>query len=184
MKPHNIVVNRYKASPDNLELGTYGSYGNETLKFCFKDGWDDTTSAIAVFNSNLDNPTSVLVESDGICKVPHEATDFVTKDGRITLVGYKDNAKIISLDLSFVVYNHSAVDGEIPQDPTPDVFQQYLQNVKNIIDKAVPPDGQTGYVLTKTDEGSAWMEPELQSDSILSVDENGVMFLSISNNLS
>ena len=136
MKPHNIVVDGYKASPDNLELGTYGSYGNETLKFCFKDGWDDTTSVIAVFNSNLDNPTSVLVESDGICKVPHEATDSVTNDGRITLVGYKDNAKIISLDLSFVVCNHSAVDGEPPQEPTPDIFQQILDVSKEAVDTA------------------------------------------------
>ena len=136
MKPHNIIVDRYKASPDNLELGTYGSYGNEILKFCFKDGWDDTTSVIAVFNSNLDNPTSVLVESDGICKVPHEATDSVTNDGRITLVGYKDNAKIISLDLSFVVCNHSAVDGEPPQEPTPDIFQQILDVSKDAVDTA------------------------------------------------
>lgn len=136
MKPHNIVVDGYKASPDNLELGTYGSYGNEILKFCFKDGWDDTTSVIAVFNSNLDNPTSVLVESDGICKVPHEATDSITNDGRITLVGYKDNAKIISLDLSFVVYNHSAVDGEPPQEPTPNIFQQILDVSKDAVDTA------------------------------------------------
>lgn len=174
MKPQKVVLNKYSASPQNLEFGTYGSYGNETLSFCFKDGWEDATQIIAVFNSNLENPTSVVVSGDGTCKVPHEATASVTSDGKITIVGYKKDAKIISLDITFRVRDHSAIDGDEPQEPTPDVFQQYLENVQEILDKAVPPEGTTGYILTKTDDGSKWEKP---SEMELSVDENGVLYL-------
>lgn len=159
MKPQKIILNRYKASPDHIDLGTYGSYGNEILSFCFKDGWEDATEVIAVFNSNLASPTPVVVDGDGTCKVPHEATDSVTSDGRITLVGYKQDAKIISLDIQFRTSSHSLTDGEPSQDPTPDVFEQYVNKVKDIVNTAIPPGGEPGQVLTKGEDKNIWTYP-------------------------
>ena len=153
---HQIQVDGYCArfggKWGRLQLGTFGSYGIEQLQITLGDSWTD----LVVYANfvTADGTTPVLVPESGLVDVPPEATAKPGM-GNIVLDGTADGVRIYSVDIPYIMLNHSDLSGEAPA-PTPDKWEQYIAQVQSIVDKAVPPDGTVGYVLTKGVDGNAW----------------------------
>lgn len=153
---HQIQVDGYCArfggKWGRLQLGTFGSYGIEQLQITLGDSWTD----LVVYANfvTADGTTPVLVPESGLVDVPPEATAKPGM-GNIVLDGTADGVRIYSVNIPYIMLNHSDLSGEAPA-PTPDKWGQYIAQVQSIVDKAVPPDGTVGYVLTKGVDGNTW----------------------------
>lgn len=132
MKPynHDIYLNGYKAvtfeSP--LRLGTYDSYGNERIRVLCSPEWDGLT-IVATFKAA--SAVEVLVDADGMLDVPPEATATQqAAAGRcaLTFVGTGEGRQTISCTTYYLVQDHATV-GNVTPDPTPDKWQQFVDQV-------------------------------------------------------
>lgn len=132
MKPynHDIYLNGYKAvtfeSP--LRLGTYDSYGNERIRVLCSPEWDGLT-IVATFKAA--SAVEVLVDADGMLDVPPEATATQqAAAGRcaLTFVGTGEGRQTISCTTYYLVQDHATV-GSVTPDPTPDKWQQFVDQV-------------------------------------------------------
>lgn len=132
MKPynHDIYLNGYKAvtfeSP--LRLGTYDSYGNERIRVLCSPEWDGLT-IVATFKAA--SAVEVLVDADGMLDVPPEATATQqAAAGRcaLTFVGTGEGRQAISCTTYYLVQDHATV-GNVTPDPTPDKWQQFVDQV-------------------------------------------------------
>lgn len=132
MRPynHDIYLNGYKAvtfeSP--LRLGTYDSYGNERIRVLCSPEWDGLT-IVATFKAA--NAVEVLVDADGMLDVPPEATATQqAAAGRcaLTFVGTGEGRQTISCTIYYLVQSHATV-GNVTPDPTPDKWQQFVDQV-------------------------------------------------------
>ena len=133
MKPysHDIYLNGYKAvtfeSP--LRLGTYDSYGNERIRVLCSPEWDGLT-IVATFKAAA-SAVEVLVDADGMLDVPPEATATQqAAAGRcaLTFVGTGEGRQTISCTTYYLVQDHATV-GNVTPDPTPDKWQQFVDQV-------------------------------------------------------
>lgn len=158
MTTHAIKLDRYHACAEGvrgrLVLGTWASYGIEQLQLSYGEGWQGRVVYASYMPPYATEPTKVLVGEDGIVAVPPEATASAGF-GTVTIVGTDEASQLISVDVPYMVMSHSPVDGN-ESAPTPDKWEQYIAQVQSIVDKAVPPDGTVGYVLTKGVDGNAW----------------------------
>ena len=143
---HQITLQGYTASVvpstdptsncvSGLYLGTAGSYGVEQLDVTQSTGWENL-SVTAIFQ-----PCGVKITvpaEGGTIDVPWEATaDMLTyPQGRIVFQGYTDGELVNSCDLPYTVSGHSATTGTDPQPPTPDQYQQFVQEVQASADAA------------------------------------------------
>lgn len=132
MKPynHDIYLNGYKAvtfeSP--LRLGTYDSHGNERIRVLCSPEWDGLT-IVATFKAA--SAVEVLVDADGMLDVPPEATATQqAAAGRcaLTFVGTGEGRQTISCTTYYLVQDHATV-GNVTPDPTPDKWQQFVDQV-------------------------------------------------------
>ena len=146
MNIHQITLQGYTASVvpstdptsncvSGLYLGTAGSYGVEQLDVTQSTGWENL-SVTAIFQ-----PCGVKITvpaEGGTIDVPWEATaDMLTyPQGRIVFQGYADGELVNSCDLPYTVSGHSATTGTDPQPPTPDQYQQFVQEVQASADAA------------------------------------------------
>lgn len=164
---HKVELNGYTAkTPGNkeknptIELGTAGSYGIEQIQLLPNTFWDGLTIT-ATFHPPGGEPVRIVVGPDNLLNVPPEATAVTaTKDnpGVIVFAGVADGVQRISCDLKYIVCNHSAIEGK-DSAPTPSEWEQYVTQLKGVVDKAVPPDGEPGQVLTKGDGENFWTYP-------------------------
>ena len=160
-----IILNGYSASTPNslfLHLGTCDSYGIEQLQIITGREWQGLpiTATFSAGGTALAPP--IVVPENGIIDVPPGATARAlpaSAPGVIVFRGVSDGVQRISTNILYTVLNHGPVDGTAPA-PTPSEWEQYIQQVQEIIDTAVPPKGTTGYVLTKTKDGTEWAEPQ------------------------
>lgn len=133
---HQIQVDGYCAcfggKWGRLQLGTFGSYGIEQLQITLGDSWTDLV-VYANFVS-ADGTTPVLVPESGLVDVPPEATAKPGM-GNIVLDGTADGVRIYSVDVPYIMLNHSDLSGEAPA-PTPDRWEQYVAQVKGYADAA------------------------------------------------
>ena len=146
MNIHQITLQGYTASVvpstdptsncvSGLYLGTAGSYGVEQLDVTQSTGWENL-SVTAIFQ-----PCGVKITvpaEGGTIDVPWEATaDMLTyPQGRSVFQGYADGELVYSCDLPYTVSGHSATTGTDPQPPTPDQYQQFVQEVQASADAA------------------------------------------------
>lgn len=154
---HNISLSGYKATFDGcfgrLPLGTAGSYGNEFLQLDVGTDWDSLV--ITANFVNADGKVTAVVYTPGeLLPVPPEATQY-SGAGDIVIEGTADGKRIYTVDIPTQITAHADLSSEAPA-PTPDKWGQYIAQVQSIVDKAVPPDGTVGYVLTKGVDGNAW----------------------------
>lgn len=154
---HNISLSGYKATFDGcfgrLPLGTAGSYGNEFLQLDVGTDWDSLV--ITANFVNADGKVTAVVYTPGeLLPVPPEATQY-SGAGDIVIEGTADGKRIYTVDIPTRITAHADLSSEAPA-PTPDKWGQYIAQVQSIVDKAVPPDGTVGYVLTKGVDGNAW----------------------------
>ena len=133
---HRIQVDGYCArfcgKWGRLQLGTFGSYGIEQLQITLGDSWTD----LVVYANfvTADGTTPVLVPESGLVDVPPEATAKPGM-GNIVLDGTADGVRIYSVDIPYIMLNHSDLSGEAPA-PTPDRWQQFVAQVKADADRA------------------------------------------------
>lgn len=132
MRPynHDIYLNGYKAVTFEglLRLGTYDSYGNERIRVLCSPEWDGLT-IVATFKAA--NAVEVLVDADGMLDVPPEATATQqAAAGRcaLTFVGTGEGRQTISCTTYYLVQDHATV-GNVTPDPTPDKWQQFVDQV-------------------------------------------------------
>lgn len=155
----NIRLENYGAAVPHgppLRLGSWDSYGIETLHIQPGEGWQDL-ELTATFVTP-DSATRVRVPADGVLSVPPEATARpldLQNPGRLVFAGMAEGVQRITTNLLFVVSDHAPVDGADSR-PTPSLWEQYFDKIQGMIDRAVPPEGTPGTVLTKTGAGNAW----------------------------
>lgn len=132
MRPynHDIYLNGYKAVTFEgpLRLGTYDSYGNERIRVLCSPEWDGLT-IVATFKAA--SAVEVLVNADGMLDVPPEATATQqAAAGRcaLTFVGTGEGRQTISCTTYYLVQDHATV-GNVTPDPTPDKWQQFVDQV-------------------------------------------------------
>lgn len=160
-----INLNGYSASTPNslfLNLGTCDSYGIEQLQIITGPEWQGLTITVTFSAGGTALAPPIVVPENGIIDVPPGATARalpVSAPGVIVFRGVSDGVQRISTNILYTVLNHGPVDGTAPA-PTPSEWEQYIQQVQEIIDTAVPPDGTPGYVLTKTEDGTEWADPQ------------------------
>lgn len=133
---HQIQADGYCARFDGkwgrLQLGTFGSYGIEQLQISLGDSWTD----LVVYANfvTADGTTPVLVPESGLVDVPPEATAKPGM-GNIVLDGTADGVRIYSVDIPYIMLNHSDLSGEAPA-PTPDRWEQFVAQVQQYADSA------------------------------------------------
>lgn len=160
-----INLNGYSASTPNspfLHLGTCDSYGIEQLQIITGPEWQGLTITATFSAGGTALAPPIVVPENGIIDVPPGATAQAlpaSAPGVIVFRGVSDGVQRISTNILYIVLNHGPVDGTAPA-PTPSEWEQYIQQVQEIINTAVPPEGTTGYVLTKTEDGTEWAEPQ------------------------
>ena len=160
-----INLNGYSASTPNspfLHLGTCDSYGIEQLQIITGPEWQGLTITATFSAGGTALAPPIVVPENGIIDVPPGATARAlpaSAPGVIVFRGVSDGVQRISTNILYIVLNHGPVDGTAPA-PTPSEWEQYIQQVQEIINAAVPPEGTTGYVLTKTEDGTEWAEPQ------------------------
>lgn len=133
---HQIQVDGYCArfggKWGRLQLGTFGSYGIEQLQITLGDSWTDLVVYANFVTASGSIP--VLVPESGLVDVPPEATAKPGM-GNIVLDGTADGVRIYSVDIPYIMLNHSDLSGESPA-PTPDRWEQYVAEVKGYADAA------------------------------------------------
>lgn len=149
---------RAVAPAQPLRLGSWDSYGIETLQIQPGAGWQGL-ELVATFVTP-DGATQVPVPPDGVLTVPPEATARplpADQPGRLVFAGMAEGVRRVSTNLAFVVSDHAPADGAQSR-PTPSLWEQYFDKVQGMIDRAVPPAGEVGAVLTRTKTGTAWQK--------------------------
>lgn len=138
MTTHVIQLDRYCAKAEGvrgmLVLGTWQSYGLEQLQLVLGDGWAGRTVTAVFHGPRASIGTTVLAGSDGLVDVPQEATAAAGR-GAITIMGVDADSQRISVDVPYMVIGHAPVTGQQP-DPTPDIWQQFVAQVKADADRA------------------------------------------------
>ena len=88
-----------RVRPEKIALGTWGSYGHETIQVTLAEPWDVCTLVTATFwptypPDHWDTPgIRVALGTDGLLTVPPEATNRPTQTGRVVFEGLADNEK-------------------------------------------------------------------------------------------
>ena len=160
-----INLDGYSAGTPNslfLHLGTCDSYGIEQLQIITGPEWQGFTITATFSAGGTALAPPIVVPENGIIDVPPGATAQAlpaSAPGVIVFRGVSDGVQRISTNILYIVLNHGPVDGTAPA-PTPSEWEQYIQQVQEITNAAVPPEGTTGYVLTKTEDGTEWAEPQ------------------------
>lgn len=120
-----IQLKGYTVAPASVTLGTYDSYGLETLQLVPDAQWDGL-DVTATFNAPSGSHTTVRADADLRVKVPPEAVENESGTGTVVFVGAANGQRRISRNLAYVVYDHDTAEGENTVEPTPDLVQQIL----------------------------------------------------------
>lgn len=120
-----------QSATGKIALGTWGSYGHETIQVTLAEPWDVCTLVTATFwptypPDHWDTPgIRVALGADGLLTVPPEATNRPTQTGRVVFEGLADNEKIISADVRYTVRDHAPTGGT-ESTATPSLLEQLL----------------------------------------------------------
>ena len=120
-----------QSATGKIALGTWGSYGHETIQVTLAEPWDVCTLVTATFwptypPDHWDTPgIRVALGRDGLLTVPPEATNRPTQTGRVVFEGLADNEKIISADVRYTVRDHAPTGGT-ESTATPSLLEQLL----------------------------------------------------------
>lgn len=120
-----IQLTGYEVEPRSVTLGTYDSYGLETLQLVPDELWADL-SIVATFNAPGGSHTRVKADTDLRVQVPPEAVENEGGVGTVVFVGLQDGQRRISRNLEYTVADHGNADGTEAAPPTPDLVQQIL----------------------------------------------------------
>lgn len=127
---YTAVVNGQPALSPTVDLGTENSYGVEYLQLKFGEVWGDLTIT-ATFTAPDKTSTDAVVDINGLVEVPHEATCHGSGRGVIVFKGCRNGVQLISCDVGSFVTAHGPVNGSESAEPTPDKWQQFVDEVQD-----------------------------------------------------
>lgn len=112
-----------------LSLGTQDSWGNEALRVSCGPSWEGLALR-CTWRAGEAEAMETLVNAQGIALVPPEAT---AAKGYHWLVidGTAEGRTMISHNIRYFVQAHQPVGGGQPEDPTPSMYQQFVNEVKD-----------------------------------------------------
>lgn len=113
-----IQLKGYEVEPRSVTLGTYDSYGLETLQLVPDALWADL-SIVATFNAPGGSHKRVKADTDLCVQVPPEAVENEGGVGTVVFVGLQDGQRRISRDLEYTVADHGNADGTEAAPPQP-----------------------------------------------------------------
>ena len=120
----DVVKQRISRTDDNKIVADSKNY--LYAQFFFKtDDWDDITKT-AVFEKG-GKPYFVILDEDDTCKVPWE----VIKPGKV-FVSVFGGDLITTHTAELRISDSGYKEGETPTEPTPDVYSQILDKLKNL----------------------------------------------------
>lgn len=156
-----IRLNGYTAAAPVpvLRLGTRDSFGIEQLQIIPGEEWQGL-ALTATFVTPAGS-TRMVVPETGVVDVPPAATAAAltpAAPGRIVFAGTGAGVQRITADLPYLVTDHAPVAGDTPA-PEPSEWEQYVTRMQQALNAAVPPTGNSGQVLTKTQDGNVWAYP-------------------------
>lgn len=156
-----IKLNGYCAEFEGplLRLGTWDSYGIEQLHVVPGQAWEELT-VTATFVTPA-NSIRMVLPPDGVLDVPQETLAQPLPDGclgKIVFAGVSDGVQRLSTNVPFLISGHAPAEGSGTQ-PTPSEWQQFVQQLTDVLAREVPARGLPGQVLTKTEEGNIWTFP-------------------------
>lgn len=138
---HKITLAGYEAHLETgsacggaLSLGTAGSYGVEQLLITAADGWQ----GLRIRASFQPAGVRMILSPGQAVDVPWEATQapLPYPKGRIVFQGFAEGKLVTTCDLPYSVAAHSAAGEQAPQPPTPDEYEQFVQQVQADADRA------------------------------------------------
>ena len=127
---YTAVVNGQPALSPTVDLCTENSYSVEYLQLKFGEGWGDLTIT-ATFTAPDKTSTDAVVDINGLVEVPHEATCHGSGRGVIVFKGCRNGVQLISCDVGSFVTAHGPVNGSESAEPTPDKWQQFVDEVQD-----------------------------------------------------
>lgn len=138
---HKITLAGYEARLTSgsacgaaLTLGTAGSYGVEQLLVTAAEDWQE----LSIRASFQPAGVHILISPGQVAEVPWEATQapLPYPKGRIVFQGFAEGKLVNTCDLPYSVAAHSAAGEQAPQPPTPDEYEQFVQQVQADADRA------------------------------------------------
>lgn len=140
----NFKIEKDKLSSD-ITVPFSGNVNYYHCIFTFSDEWADLTK-YAVFM--VEDKAYTVEIIDNACIMPKEVLYkrcHVTAGVFGTNGASNDYIRISTNPICFFVNDGSYVDGETPEQPTPDIWEIYLQKVQNAANNAVPYIGSDDY---------------------------------------
>lgn len=130
---HILKADRYSVSPNVLDVGTKGSYGNDFIRLALSSDWDGLAVKISFFPARLAPIAVVCGESD--IEIPWEVYDY---SGEVAAVISGEITDRIMISLPFILkIEHTYTPANTPpRKPTPSEISQVYEYMKTAVDTA------------------------------------------------
>lgn len=157
---HKITLSGYEARLASgsacgaaLTLGTAGSYGVEQLLVTAAEDWQE----LSIRASFQPAGVRILISPGQVAEVPWEATQapLPYPKGRIVFQGFAEGKLVNTCDLPYSVAAHSAAGEQAPQPPTPDEYEQFVQQVQADADRAEAAAGQAAQSAGRAEDAAS-----------------------------
>lgn len=140
---HILKADRYSVSPNVLDVGTKGSYGNDFIRLALSSDWDGLAVKISFYPARL-APIAVVCGDDDI-EIPWEVYEY---SGEVAAVisGEVTDRIMISLPFILKIENTYTPANTPPREPTPTEISQVYEYMKTAVDtaKGVREDADNG----------------------------------------
>lgn len=133
-------VNIEKAKPTIQEIEqvvTSGSVNAFSIHFVFSEEWDSLTR-FAVFKTSKTETYEILLDESNTCDIPWEVLVDYNEKLMIGAYGLSPDGKYIRLPttwLDLTKIQRGVTDGLDHKDPTPDVYQQFVDKLHGVYDR-------------------------------------------------
>lgn len=136
-----------------LTLGTAGSYGVEQLLITAAEDWQE----LSIRASFQPAGVRILISPGQVAEVPWEATQapLPYPKGRIVFQGFAEGKLVNTCDLPYSVAAHSTAGEQAPQPPTPDEYEQFVQQVQADADRAEAAAGRAAQSAGRAEDAAS-----------------------------
>ena len=129
---HTLKADRYSVSPQKLDVGTKGSWGNDYIKLSLSPEWDGLTVKISFYPSRS-QPVVAVYGGDKVA-VPAEVYDY-GGDTKVVISGETEERVMISLPFTLKTDETLKPANTPASVPMPDEFAQiygYMQGTREL----------------------------------------------------
>lgn len=126
MKEINLRVTDQKITYENMQHIATDSKNYIRAVFEFSSEWDDMKKTAIFKGANGDY---CVLLSDNACTVPYEA---LVSGFSVSVFGVLDNVRITTDSVYITAVQSGFVEGHVPPEPTPTVYEQLLGTINEI----------------------------------------------------